>query len=197
MIKKKESLRNNYWMSLYYESGYYIYRSSRVYLLICAIPNGQNGIGGHTHSDKLSFELTVDGENICFDPGTYVYTASPEQRKLFRSTAVHNVLVINGQEQYRVGHKKGKGLFSVENQVECWLEQDDKYSIVVGVSYGPIINLRCFTINDDSIEIKNYSNYEFTTNVGPPPIYSNGYGKLLRDIKTQADSVRVIINKSN
>lgn len=69
-------------------------------MVISCCPNGQGGLGGgHTHNDKLSFELCVDGEDIILDPGTYVYTASPEWRNRFRSTAYHNTVMVAGEEQ--------------------------------------------------------------------------------------------------
>jgi len=70
-------------------------------VIISCGPNEQNGNGGHAHNDKLSFELCVDGEDIIVDPGTYTYTADPRWRNKFRSTAYHNTVEIDGEEQNR------------------------------------------------------------------------------------------------
>lgn len=47
---------------------------------------------GHSHRDRLSFELTYESENVLVDPGTFVYTSDPIARQRFRSAAYHNVL---------------------------------------------------------------------------------------------------------
>ena len=55
----------------------------------------------HSHNDILSFELNVHGVDLIVDPGSYVYTASVEERNSFRTTAAHNTLVLPGKEQKR------------------------------------------------------------------------------------------------
>jgi hypothetical protein len=52
--------------------------------------------GGHSHADALSLDLTVRGEPIFVDPGTYTYTSEPDLRDHFRSTAAHNAATIDG-----------------------------------------------------------------------------------------------------
>lgn len=81
------------------DAGWYIMRNNKDYMMISCGPNGQNGVGGHAHNDKLSLELCIDGEDIIVDPGTPAYTADPAMRNLFRSTAFHNTVMINGEEQ--------------------------------------------------------------------------------------------------
>ncbi|WP_141995183.1 alginate lyase family protein [Bacillus sp. B4EP4a] len=83
----------------YKDGGYFILRNDRVY---CCIRCGElsfRGEGVHSHNDQLSFELNVDGEDFIVDPGTYIYTADYKMRNLFRSTAMHNTVQIEGQEQ--------------------------------------------------------------------------------------------------
>jgi hypothetical protein len=52
---------------------------------------------GHAHADALSFELCVGGSQVFADPGTYVYTADPLLRNLFRSSEYHTSLLVNGE----------------------------------------------------------------------------------------------------
>jgi len=71
------------------------------------------GRGGHAHNDKLSFELCVDGEDVIVDPGTYVYTADPYLRNLFRGTEYHNTIFFEGVEQNEL-----QGLFSLNSDAK-------------------------------------------------------------------------------
>lgn len=52
---------------------------------------------GHAHADALGFVLSSNGEPIFVDSGTYNYTSDLEARQLFRSTAAHNCLTVNGE----------------------------------------------------------------------------------------------------
>ncbi len=79
--------------------GWGILRSRDAYCFLSCGGNGQGGIGGHAHNDKLSIVLAVDGETLFDDPGTYVYAPSEGFRNLFRSTAFHNTLRVDGTEQ--------------------------------------------------------------------------------------------------
>lgn len=54
---------------------------------------------GHSHADTLSFTLRAGGLEILVDPGTYTYVTSVELRNLFRGTAMHNTVRIDGLDQ--------------------------------------------------------------------------------------------------
>lgn len=56
--------------------------------------------GTHTHCDLLSFELSLGKQDIIIDPGTYTYTSDIKRRNLYRSTAKHNTICVDGIEQY-------------------------------------------------------------------------------------------------
>lgn len=60
---------------------------------------GYNRIGGHAHADALSVLVSMAGEELLVDAGTYCYNAAPELRHFFRGTSAHNTLVIDGQDQ--------------------------------------------------------------------------------------------------
>jgi uncharacterized heparinase superfamily protein len=80
------------------DSGYFVMRNDDNYMIISAGKVGTNGIGNHKHNDILSFELFVHGKSFIIDPGTYVYTADPNARNLFRSTAYHNTIQVDDEE---------------------------------------------------------------------------------------------------
>nr|WP_217918463.1 alginate lyase family protein [Myxococcus sp. AM010] len=81
------------------EGGFHILRGAGVVITVSAGKQGQGGVGGHSHNDKLSFELHVDGRPVIVDPGTGTYTREPALRNWFRGTAAHNTVQVDGAEQ--------------------------------------------------------------------------------------------------
>ena len=81
------------------ESGLAVSRTGGLYLLVTNGKVGTKGFGNHKHNDLLSFEFHTSGVAWFVDPGSYVYTADPESRNLFRSTRCHNTLQIDDLEQ--------------------------------------------------------------------------------------------------
>ena len=85
------------------ESGIYLMRDGDLYCLVACGAVGTRGIGNHKHNDVLSLEFHADGQDFLVDPGSYLYTPEPAARNLFRSTAVHNTVMVDGAEQNRFG----------------------------------------------------------------------------------------------
>ncbi len=96
-------------------AGWFIFRDGDEYLAIRAGDNGQAGWGGHAHNDALSFEYAIGSRTFLIDPGTFAYTADPEARDLFRSTAYHNTLRVDRQEISRIPPGE---LFRLENDAK-------------------------------------------------------------------------------
>jgi len=69
-----------------------------LYAIIDCGDHGTGGRGSHAHSDALSIEVFAFNRTFLRDPGTFVYTASEKDRNLFRSTAYHNTVRIDGEE---------------------------------------------------------------------------------------------------
>lgn len=61
--------------------------------------NNEVLIGTHTHNDLLSFVLSVGKDDVIIDPGTFVYTSNPLLRNQFRSSKMHNTIIVDNEEQ--------------------------------------------------------------------------------------------------
>ena len=83
------------------DSGIYVMTSSKPphqQLVIDAGPQGAF-TAGHGHADALSVQLSVNGREWLVDPGTFCYISSGAERDLFRGTAAHNTLQVDGLDQ--------------------------------------------------------------------------------------------------
>lgn len=142
----------------------FVLRRDDFYCIVDCGTNGQNGNGGHAHNDTLSFELAIDGEDFIVDPGTYVYTADPFERKKFRSTAMHNTVMVDGEEMNRF---KSYTLFGIKNDakplINKW-DSDEFHDFLDAQHSGferlspPITHRRCFAFNKKNLtlEISDY-----------------------------------------
>jgi hypothetical protein len=83
---------------LFPDAGYAVIRTRRLHAIIDVGPHGFLN-GGHAHADALSLTLAVDGQPFLIDPGTGAYTIDPGLRDRFRSTALHNTVVVDGRNQ--------------------------------------------------------------------------------------------------
>lgn len=90
------------------DGGYYILGTdfetpSEIRLVADAGALGYREIAAHGHADALSFTLSLGGEEMLVDPGTYAYHTQPEWRAYFRGTAAHNTVRIDGRDQSEPG----------------------------------------------------------------------------------------------
>ena len=130
---KESSLKVHELVSISYpQGGVHILRNDRVYLILRCGQNGTGGIGGHTHNDQLSFELNIDGEDFIVDSGSPYYTSDYKMRNIFRGTAQHNTLVIEGFEQNDLDERK---LFELSDQTKAVVQELDNFNIK-GRHYG-------------------------------------------------------------
>lgn len=170
-----ESGRNDLTIGLrvknYQEFGVMVFRGENIYLCINYSDNGQKGNAGHAHNDKLSYELFLDGKCIEEDPGTYVYTALPEERDRFRSTKAHNT-VFTGEEQNLYN-----GMFSMHSRTKCRVLALTGISALLEVTYGDVVHRRCFRIEMNRVIIDDECNKPFEIGKGVGCV-SRGYGKL-------------------
>jgi hypothetical protein len=85
------------------EGGYFIlgedFETPReVRIVADAGPLGYLAIAAHGHADALAFTLSVGGQPMLVDPGTFSYSTMP-WRRYFRSTAAHNTVVVDDRNQ--------------------------------------------------------------------------------------------------
>lgn len=125
------------------DAGWYVLRNNNDHCLISCGSNGQGGNGGHAHNDKLSFELMLDGRDIIVDPGTYIYTAYPNERNKFRSTEYHNTIKFDGYEQNEINPN---AIFSLPDRVKIvnavLTETDDNVTFQGEIRYSGLIHNR-------------------------------------------------------
>jgi hypothetical protein len=62
-------------------------------------PLGYTRIAAHGHADALSLALSVGGQAVLVDRGTFSYNALPESRRRMRGTLQHNTVTVDGQDQ--------------------------------------------------------------------------------------------------
>ncbi len=60
---------------------------------------GYLSVAAHAHADLTSVVLSVAGQPVLIDPGTFSYDSHPGWRQWFRSTAAHNCLTVNDTDQ--------------------------------------------------------------------------------------------------
>ncbi|GGX82329.1 heparinase [Massilia dura] len=90
------------------EGGYYLLGKNfgnpgEVRIVVDCAPLGYLSIAAHGHADALSFTLSAGGEELLIDPGTYAYHTQKAWRDYFRSTAAHNTVQVDGQDQSEIG----------------------------------------------------------------------------------------------
>lgn len=65
-------------------------------------PLGYLSIAAHGHADALAIWWHLDGQPVFVDCGTYLYHSGGAERDAFRGTALHNTLILDGQDQSQV-----------------------------------------------------------------------------------------------
>ena len=98
------------------EGGYSFMRSTddRILIGIDHAPLGFGSIAAHGHADALSFQLTLDGDELFIDPGTYIYHCWLNKRDKYRKTRHHNTVELEGQDQSQM-----LGAFLWGKRAEC------------------------------------------------------------------------------
>jgi hypothetical protein len=129
------------------DAGFYFLTApnSAAQLVMHAAPLGALS-GGHSHADALSVCLQSHGRSLLIDPGTYQYVEKNGERDLFRGTAMHNTLRVDGENQSETA-----GPFSwkrlTQSKTEQWT-QGESFDLIVASQDGyqrlidPVIHRR-------------------------------------------------------
>lgn len=86
------------------DAGYFLLRSgaardNEMSVFFDCAELGFGAIAAHGHADCLAVCVTVGGQEMLVDAGTYDYFTYPEWRNYFRSTRAHNTVEIDGEDQ--------------------------------------------------------------------------------------------------
>lgn len=135
--------------------GIYTVNNDKYELAISFAPIGQNGKGGHSHNDKLSFCLNVGNEQVIVDPGTYCYTSIRELRNKYRSTDSHNTLIVNGLEQNTfVDYEKDDLFWIKEEKTKVNIITSNDFTFIAEHNAYKKIHKRAFLFNANAIICK-------------------------------------------
>lgn len=127
---------------LFAEGGYAVLRDERgerVAVMDCGAL-GWGSIAAHAHADALSLMLSVEGQPLLVDAGTYCYHDEPVWRDAFRSTRYHNTVCVDGQDQSEM---RGAFLWGVRAQVEQRLWHTSPLVDVIGASHDGYRRIGC------------------------------------------------------
>lgn len=86
------------------DGGYYIFgenldKPEEIRVVADAGQLGYLSIAAHGHADALSFTLSIAGQEMLVDPGTYAYHTQKKWRDYFRGTSAHNTVRIDSLDQ--------------------------------------------------------------------------------------------------
>lgn len=143
------------------DAGLYLLTQQRgmpeeVFMLADAGPHGYLSIAAHGHADALSFTLSLGGQPMLIDPGTYAYHTDVNWRKYFRGTAAHNTVMIDGQDQ---STQQGAFLWSqkAKTTVERWTLTENGAELIAshdGYSRLGVMHQRRLTLDGSRIVIE-------------------------------------------
>lgn len=118
-------------------------------------PLGFGPLAAHGHADALSVQLYIDGMPVLVDPGTYIYNGNSEMRDLFRSTAMHSTVCVDGNNQSEI-----LGPFLWGKRSKCEMERSFYGGLAARCTWADsaTIHSRTVTVSLGGIEIKDTVN---------------------------------------
>jgi hypothetical protein len=116
-------------------SGIYIFAAprSKSQLIVKSGPSRAQ-TRGHAHADAMSLCLQSSGHALLIDAGTFEYVGDEDERNLYRGTAMHNTLTVDGQDQ-----ADPDGPFSWKQEIgaktERWIA-GETFDLIIGSHSG-------------------------------------------------------------
>lgn len=115
------------------QGGYYVLaagqgRDDAMMVVFDAGPLGLPPLYAHGHADALSFWLSYGGQEFLVDPGTFTYYDHDSWRAYFRSTAAHNTIRIDGQDQ-SIPSGRFQWSHAARSQVERTQDNDERVEL--------------------------------------------------------------------
>jgi len=101
---------------------------------------GEMGLGkmaAHGHSDSLAVWMSVNGEAVLIDSGTFMYLGAGDQRRYFRSVFAHNSIALDG-----VDAAKMVGPFQWGKKVNAWIEETNAEDFNVRAAHDGFDDVR-------------------------------------------------------
>jgi hypothetical protein len=153
-------------MRSFTSGGYSVIRSRHKDPVVLTFDHGPLGylsIAAHGHADTLSIWLSVGSQPVIVDAGTYLYHSNRDLRDLFRDTAVHNTLSLDG-----IGSSRPSGPFNWDSKANARLissestpitrvvAEHDGYVAQYGVRHRRTVEFddsSRFTIVDELLEV--------------------------------------------
>jgi len=129
-------------------SGYRMYKKGKYEIVVDVGPIGPDYIPAHGHCDMLSFVLHMDGSPFIVDTGTSTYESGP-RRHYERSTAAHNTVCVNGEEQSQIW-----GCFRVGRRAEIKILADADDQLVAQHNGFSRVHRRGFSMENNKIVIE-------------------------------------------
>lgn len=99
---EKSDMRQSFAQGGYYLIGSDFDTPQEIKSTIDCGPLGYLSIAAHGHADALSICLSVGGNEILIDPGTYAYHTQTRWRNYFRGTSAHNTVRLDGMDQSQI-----------------------------------------------------------------------------------------------
>jgi hypothetical protein len=117
------------------QGGYSVMRGAGRVVTFDHGPLGYLSTAAHGHADALSITVSINGQPLLVDPGTYAYQEGGTWRTYLRSTSAHNTVVVNGADQSEMrgtflwGHKANTNLLHWQTtpEVDIVVAEHDGY----------------------------------------------------------------------
>lgn len=178
------------------DSGYYVYKDDKIYLIVDAGAVGPDNIPAHAHADIFSYELSFEGILFVVDSGVYEYK-SGEMRNYVRSTKAHNTVSIDEKDQaekwgsFRVARRyKPYDVVFREIVGKTFFEgKFDGYSKIIGDN---LIHQRKIMLDKDSSQIT----FEDTI-TGSRNHLVESFIHLHPDVKVKEEEGQISLTSSN